>query len=179
MQFMTVREAADYLRVNKRTIYRLLERGGIPATRVGGQWRLSKAAIDEWLIRKSIGRKVSILVIDDEEAIRRLFEVTLSDLGHEVASARSGPEGLKLIERQDFSLVFLDLKMPGLNGADVLQRIRTIRPELPAVLITGYPDSDVMARAIAQGPFGVMKKPFGEADIVEAVGMFLRREQPS
>jgi len=64
-QFMTVREVADYLRVSEKTIYRLLRRGSIPATKVGRQWRFNKASIDGWLQRDSGGAKGNILVIDD------------------------------------------------------------------------------------------------------------------
>ena len=65
-ELMTLKEVADYLRVTKKTIYRLLEAGKIPATKVGRQWRFNKARIDEWLSERSVGGKASVLVIDDE-----------------------------------------------------------------------------------------------------------------
>jgi len=172
-ELMTVEEVADYLRVTEKTIYRLLERSGIPAAKVGHQWRFDKASIDEWIRRKSIGVRVNILVVDDEEAIRSLFKETLEDLGHRVITASTAAEGLELVKQQDFALVFLDLKMPGMDGAELFRQIKTIRPKLPVIIITGYPDSDMMARALAQGPFGVMNKPFSESDIVVAVNTFL------
>jgi FixJ family two-component response regulator len=70
-------------------------------------------------------------------------------------------------------MIFLDLRMPGMDGAELFSQIKTIRPKLPVIIITGYPDSDIMARAFAQGPFGVTNKPFGESDIVAAVDAFL------
>ncbi len=82
--------------------------------------------------------------------------------------------GLELVKQQDFDLVFLDLKMPEMDGAELFRQIKTIKPKLPVTIITGYPDSDMMARALAQGPFGIMSKPFGESDIVAAVANFLR-----
>ncbi len=63
-ELMTVGEVADYLRVTKKTIYRLLERGKIPATKVGNQWRFKKSSLDDWLQRSSVGAKASILVLD-------------------------------------------------------------------------------------------------------------------
>ena len=77
------------------------------------------------------------------------------------------------MKQRDFDLVFLDLKMPGMDGAELFRQIRTIKPRLPVTIITGYPDSEMMVRALAQGPFGVMNKPFGESDIVAAVNTFL------
>jgi len=174
---MTVQEVSDYLRVTKKTIYRLLRRGKIPATKVGKQWRFDKAAIDEWLRQGSAPATANILVIDDEESIRLLFKETLEELGHRVVVADNGFKGLELVKKQDFDLVFLDLKMPGMVGDELFGRIKAIKPRLPVTIITGYPDSGMMKRAMAQGPFGVMGKPFDASDIVTAVANFLHVTQ--
>ena len=173
IELMTLREVADYLRVTEKTIYRLLRRGDIPAAKVGRNWRFGRDSIDEWLRQNSVGVRAAILVVDDEEVVRELFRETLEELGHSVVAAETGFEGLELVKKQDFALVFLDLKMPGMDGAELFRQIRTIRPRLPVTIITGYPDSELMIRALAQGPFGVMNKPFGESDIVDAVSSFL------
>ncbi len=173
-ELMTLEEVAHYLRVTEKTVYRLLTRGDIPATKVGHQWRFDKVAIDAWLQKNSISAKATILVIDDEETIRSLFKDTLEELGHRVFLARNAIEGLSLMGREDFDLVFLDLKLPGIDGAEVHHMIKTIKPGLPVIIITGYPDSDIMTRALLEGPFGVMNKPFTESDIIAGVKMFLR-----
>jgi excisionase family DNA binding protein len=173
-KLMTVSEVADYLRVTKKTIYRLLVRGKIPATKVGNQWRFAQGAIDKWLQRNSVKTKANILVVDDEEVVRLLFKTILEELGHQVAGAETAAKGLELVKEQDFDLVFLDLKMPGMDGAELFRQIKTIKPRLPVIIITGYPDSKIMGRALAHGPFGVMNKPFGESDIVNAVNNFLK-----
>ncbi len=173
-ELMTVEEVAGYLRVTKKTIYRLLKRGSISATKVGREWRFDKASIDEWLRQKPTETKASILVIDDEELIQALFKETLGELGHEVITTGTSAEGLQLVQQRDFDMVFLDLKMPVMNGAELFRRIKTTKPKLPVTIITGYPDSELMAQALAQGPFGVMNKPFGESDIVAAVNVFFQ-----
>lgn len=173
-RMMTVDEVADYLRVTKKTIYRLLVRGKIPATKVGNQWRFSRKAIDRWLQKSSVESRANVLVVDDEEVVRLLFKTTLEELGHRVVGAEAAAEGLELVKKEDFDLVFLDLKMPGIDGAELFRRIRKIKPRLPVIIITGYPDSEMMSRALTYGPFGVMNKPFGEQDIVNAVNNFLK-----
>ena len=173
-ELMTVEEMAGYLRVTEKTIYRLLRQGKIPATKVGKQWRFERASIDEWLRQSSVGAKASILIIDDEEVVRLLFKRILEDLGHTTITAGTGAEGLELVKQQDFDLLFLDLKMPGMDGAELFGQIKTIKPDLPVIIITGFPDSDMMTWALAHRPFGVMNKPFTEHDIVEAVNNFLR-----
>jgi len=173
VKLMTVEEAAGYLRVGKKTIYRLLKQGKIPATRVGQQWRFNKASIDEWLHQTPTKIGANILIVDDDETIRSLFKKTLEELGHKVVTAETGINGLELLKQRDFAMVFLDLKMPGMDGAEFFRQIKTISPQLPVIIITGYPDSDIMARALAQAPFGLMNKPFNESDIITAVNTFL------
>ena len=173
-ELMTLEEAADYLRVTKKTVYRLVRQRKIPAAKIGQQWRFNKSLIDEWMYQSSFGTKANIIVIDDEETVRLLIKESLEELGHRVVVTGTGSEGIKLVKQQNFDLVFLDLKMPGIDGAEIFHQIRTIRPRLPVTIITGYPGSDLMARALALGPFGVMNKPFSEQDLVGTVNNFLR-----
>lgn len=87
---------------------------------------------------------------------------------------------MKMVKQRDFDMVFLDLRMSGMtDGAKLFRQIKAIKPKLPVTITTGYPDSALVARALAEGPFGVMKKPFGEQDIVAAVNSFLRITQRS
>jgi CheY-like chemotaxis protein len=74
-------------------------------------------------------------------------------------------------------LVFLDLKMPDMDGAELLKQLRSLKPILPVTVITGYPGSEMMERALQQGPIGVMEKPFDAPDIVTAVNSLLRANQ--
>jgi len=121
-----------------------------------------------------LGRgKARILVIDDDELVRSLFRKTPANLGHRVIAAETSPEGPELVKQEDFDMVFLDPKMPGMDGAELSCRIKTIKTKLRVTIITSYPESDMMVRALAQGPFGVMNKPFGAPDIVIAANVFI------
>jgi DNA-binding response OmpR family regulator len=79
-----------------------------------------------------------------------------------------------MVKDQDYSLVFLDLKMPGMDGAELFKRIKEAKPNLPVTIVTGYPDSDLMMRALTYGPLGVMNKPFSGSNILAAVNNYLR-----
>lgn len=171
---MTLQELAAYLRVTTKTVYRLLEKGRIPAIKLGRQWRFNREAIDKWLSEKSVGQRIKVLVIDDEPVVRQLFEETIEELGQKIVAVGTGYEGLELIKQQDFHLVFIDLKMPGMDGAQLFHQIKAINQKLPIVIITGYPESHIMTQALTYGPFGVMKKPFGESDIIAAVNVFIK-----
>ena len=121
----------------------------------------------------------TILVVDDEKDMLNLLKRTLEpDLNCEVITAETGHIALEILESTSVDLVLADIKMPGMDGAELFHQIKTIKPRLPVTIITGYPDSEIMARALAQGPFGVMEKPFGEADIVSAVTSFLGITHP-
>lgn len=173
-ELMTLEEVANYLRVTEKTIYRLLDKRGIPATKVGHQWRFDRGAIENWLKQSSNDAGAHILVIDDDETICSLFRDILDSAGYKVSTTDNSYEGLKIIQNGDFDLVFLDLKMPGLDGAELFGQIRTIRPEMPVIVVTGYPESDLMAKALKYGPLGIMKKPFNESDVLIGVKNYLR-----
>src|SRR5437764_13865636 len=82
--------------------------------------------------------KSRILVIDDEAAIRDSLKMTLEYEGYEFVGAATGQEGLALAEREAPDLVLLDVKMPGMDGLEVLDRLRAMSETLPVVVISGY-----------------------------------------
>ena len=82
--------------------------------------------------------KARILVIDDEPAIRDTMRMTLEYDGHECLTAGSGQEGLTLAEKENPDLVFLDIKMPGMDGLEVLSRLRGMNEALPVVIVSAH-----------------------------------------
>ena len=173
-ELMTIEELEKYLRFTRKTIYRLLKEGSIPATKIGNKWRFDKEIIDKWLQQSIEGVKARVLVIDDEEIILSLFKETLEEQGHTVVTADTSAKGLAYVLQQDFDLILLDLKMPGTDGAELIREMRSVKDRLPVVIITGYPDSEMMERAMKQGPLGVMLKPFDDSEIINVVNGFLR-----
>jgi excisionase family DNA binding protein len=174
---MTPDELASYLRVTRKTVYRLLEKGRIPAIKVGHQWRFDTVSIDTWLHENSKKKGGNILVIDDDEEICSLFRDTLEESGYAITAVSNSLKGLELIENQDYILVFLDLRMPDMDGAELFRRIKEIKPKLPVTIITGYPDSDLMMKALAHGPFSVMKKPFSGSDILAVINTYVHIQE--
>lgn len=176
-ELLTIKEAASYLRMNPLTVYRLASKGKVPAVKVGRHWRVHRDALEAWL-RPELPRRIPfIMVVDDEEAIGRLFRGTLDEGEYQVVLANNGEEALTAMKMSGFDLIFLDLKMPGMNGAETFRRIREVDSRVPVVIITGYPDSDLMAGALGIGPIGVMMKPFGPQEIQQVVSSFVRRPE--
>lgn len=171
-ELMTVQEVSDYLRVTTRTIYNMIDKHSIPALKVGHQWHFDLASINTWLHGEK--KAANILIVDDDQAICSLFQDTIEAVGYSVTTANEPEKGLDLIKANDYDLVFLDLMMPGMDGAELLAQIRKSRPNLPVTVITGYPDSELMMRALVHGPLGVMSKPFRSIDILSVVDSYLR-----
>jgi CheY-like chemotaxis protein len=84
-------------------------------------------------------RSKHILVVDDEEAVGYVFERYLAIKGYRVSVAHSGEQALEAFQRETPDLVVTDYKMPGMNGDELLRRLRTLRPGLPAIMISANP----------------------------------------
>jgi two-component system nitrogen regulation response regulator NtrX len=104
--------------------------------------------------------KSRILVIDDEAAIRDSLKMTLEYEGYDFVAAATGQEGLALIEREGPDLVLLDVKMPGMDGLEVLDRIRAINDALPVVVVSGHGTISTAVEATKKGAFDFIEKPF-------------------
>ena len=101
-----------------------------------------------------------ILIIDDEESIRDSMSQVLRKEGYRVKTAVEGREGLDILGKETFQAVFLDLKLPGIKGMDILSRIKESSPETPVIIITGYTSVESAIEAMKRGAFDYMAKPF-------------------
>jgi two-component system, NtrC family, nitrogen regulation response regulator NtrX len=113
--------------------------------------------------------KSRILVIDDEAEIRRSVRMILEYDGYEVLEASSGPEGVALAERESPDLVFLDVKMPGMDGLDALQRIKALNETLPVVIISGHGTVSTAVEATKAGAFDFIEKPLASERVLVTI----------
>ncbi|MGE3841345.1 MAG: sigma-54-dependent transcriptional regulator, partial [Vicinamibacterales bacterium] len=104
--------------------------------------------------------KSRILVIDDEAAIRESMRMILEYEGYDCLLAPSGPEGLAQADQGDPDLVLLDIKMPGMDGLEVLERLKARHDGLPVVIISGHGTVTTAVEAIKRGAFNFLEKPF-------------------
>ena len=112
--------------------------------------------------------KTQVLVIDDDAVVGRSFDRVLSGKGYEVSTALSGEEALETMKDADFDVVFTDIKMPGMDGLEVAERIKARCPWTPVVVITGYGTEDNEARASVLGVSGFVRKPL-TPEIIESI----------
>jgi DNA-binding NtrC family response regulator len=111
-----------------------------------------------------------ILVVDDEPVVTKGCRRILGDAGYEVDTAATGREGLDRAVAGQFDLVMTDLRLPDLNGMDLVRALRTRRPEVPIVIITGYGSVPNAVEAVKLGVLDYIEKPFTPEQITAAVG---------
>ncbi len=176
--FLTTDEVLAYLQVNLRTVYRLIKAGKIPAVRVGRQWRFRKTDIDAWLERErshSIPPIVPsatpaqpakpdgpprVLVVDDEASIRDLLSKTLALADYDVDVAHDGRAAIERMRLFSYDLLITDLKMPGMDGLEVIHEARRLNASLPVIIITGFSTEASAIEAANLGVSGYLMKPF-------------------
>lgn len=102
-----------------------------------------------------------ILIIEDEAAIRRVLVKILSEENnnYDVSEAEDGLAGMQLIKNEDFDLILCDIKMPKMDGVEVLEATKKIKPEIPIVMISGHGDLDVAVNTMRLGAFDYISKP--------------------
>ncbi|MEI6670278.1 MAG: sigma-54 dependent transcriptional regulator [Acidobacteriota bacterium] len=110
--------------------------------------------------------KPRILVIDDETAIRDSLRMILEYEGYEVLGAATGEEGISVVEREPADLVFLDIKMPGMDGLEVLGRLKKVADTLPVVMISGHGTVATAVEATKLGAFDFIEKPLASERVL-------------
>ena len=121
-----------------------------------------------------------VLVIDDDEAIRKLFLLSLEDTGYHINTAASGMRGVELLKAEEYNIIFLDLKMPEIDGVETLRELRKIDKEVPIYIITAFHEEffDQLRGAEKNGiDFEVLRKPFDSEQLVSVTTGIL--EQPT
>ena len=112
--------------------------------------------------------KLQVLVIDDDAVVGRSFDRVLSDKGYDVSIAQSGEEAMETIENSQFDVVFTDIKMPGMDGLEVTEKIKARCPWTPVVVITGYGTQANEVRASVLGANGFVRKPL-TPEMIESI----------
>ncbi|MEA3476497.1 MAG: response regulator [Candidatus Cloacimonadota bacterium] len=119
----------------------------------------------------------SVLIVDDEKNIRLTIAQSLVSMELETDTAVNGEEALTKLKEKEFGLILLDLKMPGMNGMEVLRNVREIRPDIRVIIITAYGTIESAVEAMKLGAVDFIQKPFAPREIRKLVSQVLDRDK--
>ena len=117
-----------------------------------------------------------ILVVDDELSMREFLKILLEKEGHRVTTAAEGKSALALAEKAPFDLLISDIRMPGMTGLELLARIKELRPETAAIMITAFASPDDAVTAMKHGAFDYITKPFNVEEIKKVIRAAMKKK---
>jgi signal transduction histidine kinase len=127
--------------------------------------------------RPTAARHERILIIDDEEHIRSTLEEFISQSGYTVDTAGDGARGLELLGKSSYDLVLCDLRMPGIDGAVVLEEASATHPATPVIVMTGHATIESAIHALRSGAYDYLRKPFTLSEIERTIENCLERKR--
>ena len=113
--------------------------------------------------------KRSILVVDDEPGMRALFTFMLGAKGYAVDTVADGEEAIESVKARSYDLVFLDIRMPYMDGVQVFRELCKVRPEIAVIMMTGYAVEEQLAEALREGAKGYIRKPFTVDELLNSI----------
>jgi two-component system NtrC family response regulator len=118
----------------------------------------------------------TVLIVDDEKNYPLILSAVLEEEGFETFTANSGSEALEILKNTDIDLVVTDMKMPSMNGIELLEKIKAKDPDLPVIMMTAYGTVDKAVEAMQKGAYSYILKPFDNDRLIiyvnKAVGMY-------
>ena len=116
-----------------------------------------------------------ILIVDDQPGIRLLLNEVFKKEGYMTHLAPNGIEALKIFDQQHIDCVLLDMKIPGMNGIDILQKLKEKNKDIPVMMMTAYGEQDLIDEALRLGASHYFTKPFNIFDVSNEVANVLRK----
>jgi CheY-like chemotaxis protein len=120
-----------------------------------------------------------LLVVDDDRGNCAILSRRLTRLGYEVDVAYDGPSALRMLKANDYSVAVLDYQMPGMNGVEVYEQAKDVRPDLVGVFLTGFASIDMVFPAIGAGAERVLSKPVDFGELLPILEQFAGKPQAS
>ena len=106
--------------------------------------------------------KKTILLVDDEADLREVLDISLSDTGYEVLTAENGAQALNILKENDIPVVITDIKMPGIDGIELLRKIKNKNPETEVIMLTGHGDLDLAIKSLKHKATDFITKPIND-----------------
>ena len=124
-----------------------------------------------------MAKRSRILVVDDDENIRIVFIMNLENRGYEVDSAANGQEALDKVSRRFYNIALIDIKLPDMEGTDLLNAFNEKRPKMKKIIVTGFPTLENAMKAVNEGADGYILKPVKIETLIETIEEHLSKQR--
>ncbi len=121
------------------------------------------------LIDESLQEKTLILVVDEQYGDRETLKAILEARGYRVATATDGAEAIRMVKEKHYDIIFLDVKLPGMDGVETFEQVRQIDPKAAVIMMTGYTEEELMRKAISGSAYTCLYKPFDMEKVIALV----------
>ena len=118
----------------------------------------------------------NILVVDDDAQVRKSLSSLLSEEGYSVVTAENGKQATKISEKSRFDMALIDIKLPDMEGTELLHRLKENQPHMVKIIITGFPTLENAMETVNEGADGYILKPFDVQKLLEMIRKHLKRE---
>jgi len=124
-----------------------------------------------------MGEAARILVIDDDENIRKVLETILEDEGYIVETAETAKKGIEKSEKAFYNLALIDVRLPDMEGIELLSKLRNTKPKMRKIIVTGYPTLQNAVAAVNKGADAYVMKPFEVDKILQTIREQLKKQE--
>lgn len=137
------------------------------------------------VMQESVGRSMTfeppphILLVEDEPSMAKGLQMVMNEAGYQVALAANGEDALSTFWRDDFDLVVADLRLPDIDGMEVIERVKKIHPKMKVIIITGFPSVSSAVKAVKIGVSDYLRKPFTSDEFLNAIVDAIAEEKSS
>jgi excisionase family DNA binding protein len=169
-EFLLAEEVSARLRLPLSTVYYLAKSGDLPAIQLGRTWRFRSRDLDRLALHTA---PAQILVVDDDEVTRTLVVGLLKPRGHLLVEAGDAEAGLAAARQQRFDLLLIDFKLPGRDGTELVQELRSEYSLSQIVMITAFPDLVQINKLFELGAMTLLRKPLDTVQFLERIGQIL------
>lgn len=122
-------------------------------------------------------KRANILIVDDNISLAKTMSLILKRKGYEATTAPDGPAAIKRIKERPFDLIFMDIKMPLMDGVETYRKIKKIRPETIVIMMTAYAVEDLVAQALKEGAYGIIYKPLDIEKMISLIEKSRKKKQ--
>jgi excisionase family DNA binding protein len=167
---LSIKEAADHLRLPLSSLYYRVQRGRIPVIQIGGRLRIKKSSLEGHLLRRDMRGRPAVLVVENDPDLQEQLRTLLRKTGFSRTVVGTARAAMTNLRKEKFDLMFLDLQLPDAPAEEVCKRARQMDPELQVIVLTDRLESGIIDRILqASSPVTFLKKPLKFEHLVQTV----------